>query len=262
MFARGDGPGRGPQGHTDRRRPVAVRAVTVVVVAAASALLGPTAGIAALGPPPARAAPGGDVGGPAARDPGAGLGAAAAADRTEVAEIVRPAPGAGYAWPLSPPPIVSAPFRAPTHAYGPGHRGVDLVGAVGQPVLAARGGVVVHSGPVGGRGVVSVAHDDGLRTTYEPLQPVVRAGARVPLGAVLGFLLAGHGGCRPACLHWGVRRSHTDYLDPLVLLQPLRVRLLPVPDPGPGALSPRRAPPADRAAGRRDGSAVDTPATR
>jgi murein DD-endopeptidase MepM/ murein hydrolase activator NlpD len=138
-----------------------------------------------------------------------------------------PAPGSGYAWPLYPPPTVGSPFRAPEHAYGPGHRGADLLGSIGRAVLAARAGVVVFAGAVGGRGVVSVEHDDGLRTTYEPLRPMVRAGAAVAAGAVLGVLEPGHRTCTPACLHWGVRRNRLEYLDPLVLLRPTRVRLLP-----------------------------------
>lgn len=145
-----------------------------------------------------------------------------------------PAPGAGYAWPLLPAPVVRTPFRAPAHAYGPGHRGVDLVGVPGQAVLAARGGTVVFAGPVAGRPVVSVQHDDGLRTTYEPVLPAVTAGLVVAPGAVLGTLEPGHPGCPDAaCLHWGVRRDRTDHLDPLVLLRPAQVRLLPVPDPWP-----------------------------
>jgi hypothetical protein len=147
-----------------------------------------------------------------------------------------PAPGARYAWPLVPAPAVVTPFRAPAHPYGPGHRGVDLAGSPLQPVVAARGGMVVFAGPVGGRDLVSVQHDDGLRTTYEPLQPMVRAGAVVLPGEVIGLLQPGHAGCAaPACLHWGVRRDRADYLDPLVLLRPLRVRLLPVPVPWPAA---------------------------
>ncbi|WP_240157423.1 murein hydrolase activator EnvC family protein [Pseudonocardia broussonetiae] len=144
-----------------------------------------------------------------------------------------PAPGARYAWPLLPVPQVRRPFRAPEHAYGPGHRGVDLAGVPGQAVLAARGGTVVFAGPVGGRSLVSVQHDDGLRTTYEPVAPAVTAGTVVAAGAVLGVLEPGHPGC-PDCLHWGVRRDRTEYLDPLVLLRPPRVRLLPVPVPWPG----------------------------
>ncbi|MDN5917924.1 MAG: M23 family metallopeptidase, partial [Pseudonocardia sp.] len=138
------------------------------------------------------------------------------------------APGADYAWPLHPAPAVGTPFRRPTFRYGPGHRGADLVAAPGQAVLAAREGVVAFVGPVAGRGVVSVDHPDGLRTTYEPVTPAVRAGMRVTAGDPLGVLEPGHAGCpAAACLHWGVRRGKLDYLDPLVLLRPARVRLLP-----------------------------------
>ncbi|MFD1533969.1 M23 family metallopeptidase [Pseudonocardia aurantiaca] len=145
-----------------------------------------------------------------------------------------PAPGARYAWPLLPAPAVLAPFRRPAHAYGPGHRGADLAGSAEQAVLAARAGSVVFAGPVGGRGVVSVQHDDGLRSTYEPVRPVVAAGALVRAGDVIGLLEPGHPSCAPGtCLHWGVRRDRTEYLDPLVLLRPAQVRLLPVPDPWP-----------------------------
>jgi murein DD-endopeptidase MepM/ murein hydrolase activator NlpD len=148
-----------------------------------------------------------------------------------------PAPGARYAWPLLPPPAVLGPFREPAHPFAPGHRGVDLGGAAGQPVLAARGGGVVFAGPVGGRSVVSVQHDDGLRTTYEPVRPLVRAGAIVRAGDVIAVLEPGHPSCAPAvCLHWGVRRDRNVYVDPLVLLRPPRVRLLPVPDPWPAHL--------------------------
>jgi murein DD-endopeptidase MepM/ murein hydrolase activator NlpD len=144
-----------------------------------------------------------------------------------------PAAQTTYAWPLLPPPAVVTPFGAPENPFGPGHRGVDLAGVVGQPVRAARGGTVIFAGPVAGHGVVSIQHDDGLRTTYEPLVATVHVGAVVATGAVLGTLVAGHRGCPSPCLHWGVRRDRLEYVDPLVLLRPSRVRLLPVPDPWP-----------------------------
>lgn len=143
------------------------------------------------------------------------------------------APGASYAWPLLPPPAVLTAFDEPEHPYGRGHRGVDLAGAPGQAVLAAQEGVVVHAGPLAGRGVVSVLHPDGLRTTYEPVAATVAPGAAVGRGSVLGTLAAGHPRCPGACLHWGVRRDRLVYVDPLVLLRPPHVRLLPVPDPWP-----------------------------
>jgi murein DD-endopeptidase MepM/ murein hydrolase activator NlpD len=95
-------------------------------------------------------------------------------------------------------------------------------------VRAAGDGVVVFAGMVAGRPVVSVDHADGLRTTYEPVAPVVAAGQAVRRGDLLGMLSAGHAGCAAAaCLHWGLRRGET-YLDPLSLLRPPRVRLLPL----------------------------------
>jgi murein DD-endopeptidase MepM/ murein hydrolase activator NlpD len=131
-------------------------------------------------------------------------------------------------WPLAPPHPVVRPFQAPESPYGPGHRGIDLGGDVGEPVLAAADGVVVFAGLMVNRGVVSVDHAGGLRTTYEPVRSAVKAGQRVTAGAVLGHLQADHVGCTgaPACLHWGVRRGQ-EYLDPLALVSLGRIRLLP-----------------------------------
>jgi murein DD-endopeptidase MepM/ murein hydrolase activator NlpD len=129
--------------------------------------------------------------------------------------------------PLAGEPVVSRPFDRPPGPYAAGHRGVDLAGTAGEPVLAAGAGVVAFAGLVAGRPVVSVQHADGLRTTYEPVQPTVAAGQVVARGSPLGALLTGHAGCpAEACLHWGLRRGRT-YLDPLSLLRPPRVRLLP-----------------------------------
>jgi murein DD-endopeptidase MepM/ murein hydrolase activator NlpD len=154
---------------------------------------------------------------------GAVVGAAAA---PAVPRAGPPAPPARFGWPLAAPHPVVRPFEAPASPYGPGHRGVDLGGVVGAPVLSAGDGVVVFAGPVAGRGVVSVDHPNGLRTTYEPVAPAVRAGGRVEAGTVLGLLRPGHAECPAACLHWGVRRG-AEYLDPLALVARGHVRLLP-----------------------------------
>lgn len=124
-----------------------------------------------------------------------------------------------FSWPLSPPPEVTRAFEAPATEYGPGHRGVDLAAAPGQPVLAAAPGVVVFAGQVAGQGVVSIDHDGGLRTTYEPVTPTVPAGAQVYGGQQIGLVNPGHPGCPvAACLHWGVRRGE-EYLNPLALIR-------------------------------------------
>lgn len=134
---------------------------------------------------------------------------------------------AGFTWPLAAPHPVVRPFVPPATPYGPGHRGVDLAGEPGTPVTAAGDGVVFHAGPLAGRGVVSIIHANGLRTTYEPVTAAVVTGARVTRGQVIGHLAGGHSGCvAAACLHWGALRGD-EYLDPLALLTSGRVRLLP-----------------------------------
>ncbi|MGW6660984.1 M23 family metallopeptidase [Rhodococcus sp. NPDC055024] len=135
---------------------------------------------------------------------------------------------ARFDWPLTPRPHVEHAFDKPAQNWLPGHRGVDLGGSPGQSVLAAGDGVVAFAGVVAGKPTVSIDHDGGLRTTYEPVAADVRAGERIATGAVIGTLEPGHDGCVvAACLHWGLRRGR-EYLDPLGLVrsQPLRLKPL------------------------------------
>lgn len=147
------------------------------------------------------------------------------------------APRPGFRWPLAGAPAVLRGFAPPQSAWGPGHRGVDLGAGVGEAVLAAGPGRVTYAGLLAGRGVVTVTHSGGLRTTYEPVAPSVRVGQGVAAGAVLGRLAAG-GHCSSPCLHWGLLRGDT-YLDPLSLLTDLPVRLLPL---GADATAPSPVP--------------------
>jgi murein DD-endopeptidase MepM/ murein hydrolase activator NlpD len=136
-------------------------------------------------------------------------------------------------WPLRPRPAVIRLFDAPAPNWNRGHRGVDLAGAPGQAVYAAAAGTVVFAGLLADRPVVSIAHPGGLRTSYEPVQPVVRAGQRVSAGTVLGELMAGHPGCG-GCLHWGAMwgpAARADYVDPLGLVVTTPVRLKPLHGP-------------------------------
>lgn len=130
-------------------------------------------------------------------------------------------------WPLSPRPEVVQGFDAPDSPWGSGHRGVDLAGTPGQPVLAALGGQVTFAGRLAGRGVIVVSHGP-TRTTYEPVTATVTVGDLVPAGGVLGVLDTTLSHCAPAaCLHWGWRRGEA-YLDPLDLVGAGKVRLLPL----------------------------------
>jgi murein DD-endopeptidase MepM/ murein hydrolase activator NlpD len=138
------------------------------------------------------------------------------------------APAGAFDWPLRPRPAVVRAFDKPEQNWLPGHRGVDLAGVPGQPVLAAGDGYVAFAGTVAGKPVVSIDHAGGLRTTYEPVEATTTLGRRVARGSPIGTLAPGHPGCLlPACLHWGVRRAR-EYLDPLGLLHLAPIRLKPV----------------------------------
>ncbi len=138
----------------------------------------------------------------------------------------------GVQSPLRPgPPAVSRPFDAPSPDWLPGHRGVDLAGLPGQLVYAAGPGTVVFAGLLAGRPVVSVAHPGGLRTSYEPVESLVRPGQLVDGSTALGRLTPGHPGCPGACLHWGAMwgpAARADYVDPIGLLTETPIRLKPL----------------------------------
>lgn len=133
-----------------------------------------------------------------------------------------------YSAPVSAPVDVLRGFEPPSSPYGPGHRGVDLATRSGEVIRAAGDATVRFAGPVAGRGVVVLAHPDGISTEYEPVRPLVRAGEAVARGQPVGTIDGTHGACAPdGCLHWGAKRGE-EYFDPLTLLRPLGpVRLLP-----------------------------------
>lgn len=138
---------------------------------------------------------------------------------------------AGYVAPTSPLLVVRR-FQPPASQYAAGHRGVDVRLGPDSAVHSAGAGIVRFAGSVGGRGVMVVAHPDGITTEYEPVVATVRAGAAVRAGQLIGYVHGTHRGCSGRCLHWGARRGDS-YFDPLTLLEPLgAVVLLPWPGDG------------------------------
>lgn len=124
----------------------------------------------------------------------------------------------------------------PEHNWLPGHRGVDLLALPGAEVVASRGGVIRFAGAVAGNPVVSIQHDDGLVTTYEPVLPwpgisrghPVRRGT--PIGVLADWQLLPDYARRTPGLSWGALLlaspgAQRQYIDPLTLLGSTRVRL-------------------------------------
>ncbi|MEV0596688.1 M23 family metallopeptidase [Nonomuraea cavernae] len=154
-----------------------------------------------------------------------------------------------WRWPLDGEPRVLRRFTPPPAPWLAGHRGIDLVAPPATPVLAAGAGTVRYAGSLAGRGVVSIDHSSGLRTTYLPVDASVLTGQRVAPGDRLGIIEDSPGHCQESCLHWGLLRP-PRYLDPLLLLGQAHIRLLPfwdapvreqhtlIPKPSPAALRP------------------------
>lgn len=131
-------------------------------------------------------------------------------------------------------PDVVRGWEPPAGPYAAGHRGVDLAAPPGTEVRAVASGLVTFAGPVAGRGVLTVTlsgrSSPPLRTTYEPVTPLVPRGTTVTRGQVVATLApqrksAPH--CPESCLHWGLLRGDT-YLNPLRLPHQGPSRLLPV----------------------------------
>ncbi|WP_329001371.1 M23 family metallopeptidase [Kribbella sp. NBC_00709] len=153
-------------------------------------------------------------------------------------------------WPLQPRPEVLRGFELPAKPWLSGHRGIDLAGRPGQPVLAATPGTITYAGPLAGRGVITITTGP-RRTTYEPVVPAVPVGTTVQTGTVIGHLSAAGSHCQPrTCLHWGLLQGN-QYLNPLTLVPNRPVRLLPLTNqqlqPAATAPSPPSPPPTARA---------------
>lgn len=157
-------------------------------------------------------------------------------------------------------PRVFRDFSPPAQKWLAGHRGVDVVANIGDEIMSAGDGIVVFAGFLVNRHVISIEHEGGLRTTYEPVEPRVTKGDYVTKGQVIGVLQTGlhasgtadntvdsgtHIGSeiytgtgkytgsesptagnvsRMTGLHWGAKRGET-YINPLSLLGKRNIRL-------------------------------------
>ena len=156
-----------------------------------------------------------------------------------LASLVPASPALGaWTWPLR--GEVITPYLNGDDPYAAGqHRGVDIAGPVGAPVVSAAPGLVRFAGTAGSSGLtVSVRTDDGrLDLSYLHLSALaVNAGERIAVGARIGAV--GTTGRRSAVaphLHFGVRDAGSahGYHDPLAFLPPPGSPAPPAPRPVP-----------------------------
>lgn len=145
-------------------------------------------------------------------------------------------------------PRVVHPFEKPAQRWSAGHRGVDLaVPENDRHVYAPAPGKVVFSGTVVNRKVLVIAHPDGRRSTFEPMDEALPVGTTVAAGETIGTVAIKADGtgerpyrrCTTACLYWGVRQGGArgdgsgktaEYINPMSLLGSKEPSiLLPVP---------------------------------
>lgn len=138
------------------------------------------------------------------------------------------AENAPWQWPVDSFAEIVHDFDPPAQRWLPGHRGVDLAASADESVRAVDDGVVRFSGEIAGMGILSISHDDGLVSTYQPIDVVVSRGEVVSRGQIIGSVIEGPDHCAiRTCLHLGAKRGDT-YLNPRLLLDSYQVVLLPL----------------------------------
>lgn len=162
--------------------------------------------------------------------------------------LLAPVPGPASAAGGAPPrgerylPPVDAPiterFRLPEEDWHAGNRGLKYGTRPGQTVRAIGAGTVTFAGQVGGSLHVTITHRDGLRSSYSFVAAIrVQEGDRPRTGDPIA--VAGDG------FHLGIRRGDR-YLDPETILgtviDPGRIRLVPVDGSAPVPTSPPSRP--------------------
>jgi murein DD-endopeptidase MepM/ murein hydrolase activator NlpD len=102
-------------------------------------------------------------------------------------------------------------YRAAESTYGSGHRGVDYEVTLGQGVFAPADGSVSFIGKVVDRQVLSLSHQGGLVSSYEPVCSSLVVGQEVAAGELVGEVCEAdqeylqH--CSDVlCLHFSTRR--------------------------------------------------------
>ena len=143
--------------------------------------------------------------------------------------LLFPAGAQAWTWPIDGPVLRPFVFGSDPYAAGQ-HRGIDVGGAVGEPVRAPVAGSVsfVGSVPAGGR-ALTIRTGDGYSVTLLQLGSIaVQRGDEVGEGARVGAVgESSDAATREPHVHLGVRRTVDEegYLDPLAFL-PERPRVV------------------------------------
>ncbi len=100
--------------------------------------------------------------------------------------------GGGWIWPTT-ARVISSPFgprKSPTTGASTNHQGIDIDGVTGDPVWAAKAGIVIIAGYGASAGnYVKIDHRDGTTSIYMHLNTIsVRSGQTVSAGTGIGTM--------------------------------------------------------------------------
>ena len=133
-------------------------------------------------------------------------------------------PAHAWTWPASGPVLRHFSYDGDPYAAGQ-HRGVDVGGSSGEPVLAPAAGSITFAGTVPGGGrTITIRTPDGFAVTLLHLGTITEVrGASVAEGAHVGTLgSSGTSEWAQPYVHLGIRQASDEagYLDPENFLPP------------------------------------------
>ena len=134
--------------------------------------------------------------------------------------------------PLDGPVQLARPYLQPTSDYSSGHRGVDLAVHLSQDIFAPADASVSFVGHLANRDLLTLRHEGGLVSEFEPACAIVKVGQLVQAGQPIAKVCDADPSyqqhCQALrCLHFSLRLNG-KYLSPLALIGGLSpTRLLP-----------------------------------
>ena len=112
--------------------------------------------------------------------------------------------------------------KAPTRGASRNHKGIDIPGPVGTPIVATADGIIGRAEWVGGYGkFVEVNHGNAVQTRYGHLSAMnVIRGQRIRKGDILGYM-GSTGRSTGSHLHYEVRIAG-EAINPIAFLSPVK----------------------------------------